>query len=146
MRIRYLFVLVISLFIFGCIEPYDFDSTEVENTVVVDAELTDRLSVQEIKLSKFNKLDSQQFIGVQGATVSVEDDLGNQTIFNEAEPGIYQSLFEGSRDRNYRLLIDIPNGGEVTSDFSGFPPPVQIDSIVYEELKESFVNEDGKNR
>ncbi|MDF1694547.1 MAG: hypothetical protein P1U56_01860, partial [Saprospiraceae bacterium] len=36
--------------------------------------------------------------------------------------------------------------GRVTSDFSGFPPPIQIDSVVYEELKESFVNEDGKNR
>jgi len=146
MKMKQLIIFLLPLFILGCIEPYDFEANEVDKTIVVDAELSDSLFLQNIKISYLKKVGGQQFEGVSSATVMVEDDAGNEFLFQETDPGIYVSFFEAHRERKYRLNIDILNGGRITSDFEGLPPPIEIDSIAYEELEESFVNEDGKNR
>lgn len=146
MKTKYTILCLLPLLIFGCIEPYDFEANVVDRTIVVDAELSDSLQNQSIKLSYQNKVDNQQFIGVSNATVIIEDDLGNKFVFFETSSGIYESFFGADRERTYRLKIDVENGGSIISDYEGLPPTVKIDSIVYEELKESFVNEDGKNR
>jgi len=146
MKMKQILIFLLPLLIFGCIEPYDFEANDVEQTVVVDAELSDSLFQQSIKISRLKKVSGQQFDGVSNATVMVEDDLGNEVIFQESSPGVYESFFGADRERMYKLNIDIPNGGRITSDFEGLPLPIEIDSIAWEELKESFVNEDGKNR
>ena len=146
MRLTNLIFMLCCFLIVGCIEPYDFDVSDVDNTIIVDAELSDSLSFQQIKLSYQNRLDDQRFNGVPNAKVFVEDDLNNSIQFIEIEPGIYEAFFGGDRERKYKLNIDIENGGSITSDFQGIPPPIQIDSVDFEELQESFVNEDGKNR
>jgi len=145
-NIKYLILFALPLLIVGCIEPYDFDVNAVERIIVVDAELSDSLFIQNIKLSYQNEIDNQQFIGVSNATVVVEDDLGNESTFLESSPGIYESSFIADRDRMYKLKIDIENGEKITSDFESVPLPINIDSIGFEELEESFVNEDGKNK
>ena len=146
MKMDHLIYLLLPFLVLGCIEPYDFDANDVVRTIVVDAELSDSLYNQVIKLSFQNKVDNQQFNGVSDATVFVEDDLGNKTQFLESDPGIYIAFFEPNRERSYRLAVDINNGGSISSDFETLPPPIQIDSISVEELKETFVNDDGKNR
>lgn len=146
MKVKHLILVLLPLLLNGCIEPYDFEVEEVEKIIVVDAELSDSLFNQSIKLSFQNKVDSQQFVGVSNATVVVEDDLGNESLFLETSLGNYQSFFSADRDRSYKLKIDIENGSRITSDFEGLPEPIKIDSIVFEELQESFVNEDGKNK
>lgn len=130
----------------GCIEPYDFEGGEVDRTIIVDAELSDSLFLQQIKLSYQNKLDDQTFNGVQGANVYVEDDEGKVVQFFETETGVYEADFGADKDRSYRLKIDIDKGGSIFSDYKGVPPSVQIDSVTFEETQESFVNENGKNR
>ena len=145
-RMKWLVGFFFLLLFAGCIEPYDFESDDVDQAIVVDAELADSLFTQEIKISYLNRVSSQQFEGVTNATVMVEDDLGDQFTFIESTPGVYQAFFGADRARKYRLNIEIPNGGRITSDFQGIPPPIQIDSIAFEELKESFVDDDGKNR
>jgi len=144
-KMKWLVLVLLPMFYAGCIEPYDFESDDVDQAIVVDAELSDSLFTQHIKISYLNRVGSQQFEGVSGAQVIVEDDLGNDFSFIESSPGVYESFFGADRERQYRLNIEIPNGGRITSDFQGLPPPIEIDSIVFEELKESFVNEDGKN-
>lgn len=146
MKFKHRIFLLLPFLILGCIEPYDFEANEVEKTIIVDAELSDSLFNQVIKLSFQNKVESQQFIGVGNAKVVVEDDLGNESQFFESDPGIYVSFFEADRERSYRLKVDVENGGKITSDFETLPPPINIDSVSVEELKESFVNDDGKNR
>ncbi len=141
-----LIIYILPFILCGCIEPYDFEANEVDKTIVVDAELSDSLFNQIIKISYQNVVSSQQFVGVSNATVVVEDDLGNEAFFLESTPGQYESFFKADRERTYRLSIEIENGGRITSEFEGLPPPVKMDSIAFEELQESFVNEDGKNR
>ena len=142
-HILYLFIL---LALKACIEPYDFEVDQAANTVIVDAELRDSLSLQKIKLSYLNELDNQQFNGVSNARVFVEDDLGNEVQFFEKEKGVYEAVFGANLDRQYKLSINIDKGGTIRSGFESLPPPIQLDSLSFEELQESFVNEDGKNR
>lgn len=143
---KYTILYLLPLLIFGCIEPYDFDANDVDKTIVVDAELSDSLHNQSIKLSYQNRVENQQYNGVSNASVIIEDDLGSESVFFESSPGVYESFFGADRERTYRLKIDVENGGRITSDFEKIPPPTKIDSIVFEELQESFVNEDGKNK
>ncbi|MEM9544471.1 MAG: DUF4249 domain-containing protein [Bacteroidota bacterium] len=143
---KWLVIFLLPLLFATCIEPYDFEADVVDQAIVVDAELSDSLYTQEIKISYLNRVGSQQFEGVPNARVLVEDDLGEEFTFEESTPGVYRALFGADRARKYRLNIAIPNGGRITSDFQGVPPPIQIDSVTFDELKESFVNEDGKNR
>lgn len=143
---KYILLLIFPFLLYGCIEAYDFEVGGVDKTIVVDAELTETLSYQQIKLSYQNQLDDQQFNGVSNAGVIVEDSQGNEIQFIEIAAGVYEAFFGADREKTYRLRIDEDKGGKIMSDFEGLPPPVQIDSLVFEELKESFVNEDSKNK
>ena len=107
-------------------------SNVVDQTIVVDAELSDSLFNQCIKRSYLNSVGNQQFNGVSNAKVIVEDDLGNEITFTETTSGYYVAFFGADRARKYRLDIRIPNGGRITSDFQGLPPPVQIDSATHD--------------
>lgn len=145
-QMKRLILILLPIAILGCIEPYDFEADEVTKVIIVDAELSDSLFLQSIKLSYLNNVTQQQFQGIEGATIFVEDDLGNEVQFFESTEGVYVAPFEVNRDRKYRLDIDIVNGGRIFSDFESVPPPIKMDSVVFEEKKESFVNDDGKNR
>ena len=146
MNMKYILLLILPFLVYGCIESYDFEVSDVERIIIVDAELSDTLSIQQIKLSYQNKLDDQQFNGVANAKVYVEDNQGNEFQFIEISTGVYEAFFGADRDKTYRLMIEVDKGGKIMSDFEGLPPPVEIDSLVFEELRESFVNEDGKNK
>jgi len=145
-KIIYVCYILLPVLIWGCIERYDFEVEEVENLIVVDAELTDSLSTQEIKLSYQNAVTDQRFNGVSDATVVLEDNFGNEVTFVESSPGIYQAFFGANTQRSYRIKIDAPDGSVITSEFQNLPPPIKIDSIFFEETRESFVNADGRNR
>lgn len=95
--------------VYACEKSIDWElKTQLPNTIVVEAMLTNQLKTQEIKLSKpFTDLNAEP-TPLRGATVKVI--LLNDTIlFNDHDthPGLYKSekVFAASLNRVYRLHI-----------------------------------------
>ena len=77
----------------------------------------------------------------------MEDDLGQQLLFNESEPGIYQSPFDPSRTpsvgRFYQLHIATSDGQVYCSNvepMTGVPP---IGNIRVQPTRREFVSDQG---
>jgi hypothetical protein len=107
------------LLVSGCIQPYDFEVKDNAPTLVVEAYVSDK-SFKEtldfpsdgrfftVKLSLTGDVTNVRGLPVKDASVSIEDDLGNEWQYQPTKAGIYtllDSTFEASVGVKYRLRI-----------------------------------------
>lgn len=123
---------VLLLFNITCTEPFEFESKDFENILVIEGTITDELSTKEILLSRTSANLGEDINKEGGAQVIVEDNLGNVFRYEEeGETGKYisQTEFEALAGRTYFLKITTSDGNSYTSSSVSLPPEAQIKDL-----------------
>lgn len=118
--------------VFGCQDKIDLNLPEGEERLVVEGWITGEYPSHFVRLSYSAPYFSNSHPpAAEGATVILENDLGNEQILDETEPGVYEIAGQGEVGRKYRLRIHLPKGEAYLSKYELLRPPVPIDSIYY---------------
>jgi Domain of unknown function (DUF4249) len=110
--------LFIGLFfsLMSCVDPYQLQTTNYEEAIVIEATITNELKKHEVFISKTYRLEENEPTLVSNASVTVSDNLGNQYNFEEVD-GKYlsTSAFRAENDRLYKLNITTSDGKSYSS-------------------------------
>ncbi len=127
----------------GCTDKIELDLPEGEKFLVVEGWISNEDGPQDIQLTfTAPYFDSQAVPRATGATVSISDDLGLETVLEEVAPGTYRYPTAGEIGRSYTLRIGLPDGEQYQSRAELLQEPVAIDTI-YWQLSEDEPNEDN---
>lgn len=147
---KYNFIIAIlaSLFVFSCQDPIEVELSPTNAQVNVDAWLTDKSEPQIIKLRRVSPyFDASPSPAINGASVIVVDDLGNQFLFEEdAQTGNYiwtpgNGETIGIVGRQYNLAIDIEGKQYVAT--STMKRTMPIDSLITRFTEQSLGQPEG---
>jgi len=142
-HITYLiFILVITL-LTSCEKVIDIKVDDEVGRLVIEAQINNITTQQEVKLSKNIPLSSTNTpTTVTGAIVLVRDDANKEYIFNETKAGTYIAQnFTGIPGQNYQLEVRVEN--QTYKGQSQMPQVVLLDSIALENSK--FGEKEKKN-
>lgn len=140
---RLIALMLAALLLNACVESYDFEEEAFESTLVVEAMITDEIKFQKIRISRTSGLKEQGPNHEREALVSVRDDMQNEYVFGEVEPGEYVSheKFAAQQGRNYRLEIKTTAGESYASDPASLNPGVGIERLYA--TRSVYKGEDG---
>jgi hypothetical protein len=132
--------LAIAVLIFladGCVEPYTLPPMNIKPRLVVDGLITNEPGPHTVSLSTSMQLGDFPGLAnlVQGAQLTVTDDLGNTTLLTETTPGAYQttpSCWHADLGRSYALKIRLNDGREYLSETQFLNPAGEITSLTPE--------------
>ena len=118
----------------SCVDVYDFESTEFQSALVVEATITDEEAIQQIRISRTFPLDTLLMAGENNAVVSVTDSNGGIYDFTEVSSGEYRSTFPFgvTSGLTYKLNIVTTDGKIYESEETGVPAQTEIDRIYAE--------------
>ena len=138
----YFLLVLTTLLVHSCIEPYDFEAETFEDALVVEANLTDELMHQEVLLTRSFMVGEDTPVKQSGADVRITDDNGNEFLFREMEPGRYVSLeeFGAVAGRDYRLHI-VTAGKEYESDPTALQESTAMDNLYAR--RTTYMGDDG---
>lgn len=146
MEVTYLILPAIILMcpLNGCIEPFSAEIVDFESALVIDATITDRMSIQEIGLSRTYRLESDGSENETDAQVWVTSSDGTRYDFTEADNGLYRSTLEFSAVPNtdYTLSVVTRDGRSYSSTASRLTSSTAIDSL-YAERMVTDLGEEG---
>ncbi|MBX2916699.1 MAG: DUF4249 domain-containing protein [Cyclobacteriaceae bacterium] len=135
-RGRYLVWLIIFNAIGACVERVEFDVPEMQSLLVVEGSITNELPPYTVKISRGFPVGTNSGIRsmVSNAQVTLFDDIGNQEILTEREPGIYITNYsiQGQVNHSYFIRIKTPDGQEYESQPERINPVGDISNIEYE--------------
>ena len=133
--------LLFCILLCGCIESFVPESiSEVPRDLVVDAPITDEITLQRIQLSRSNALEEEDIIPERGASVSVSDEQGNRFQFRENQAGEYisETPFGAVSGRSYKLNISTAEGTSYESEWEGFLGGATVDSLYAERITDDL--------
>jgi hypothetical protein len=115
--------MLIVLLFGACIEPYEGPIGSFEDTLVVNARLTNENKKHEIRLNRSYKFDEDGPTPEQNAIVFIIDGAGATYEFEESAPGIYSAVnaFAAEVFTPYYLSIQTENGNSYRSDEMELP-------------------------
>lgn len=129
-------ILLITVLITTCVEPFTPDIKESQELLVVEGLLTDQPGYHYIYVSRSSPFNDPELLPEEQCLVMVVDDKGNSYLFNEQEPGEYScwmtsnQLIEGTA---YKLIIHTAKGKVYESDYELLQSRCPlIDSIYFE--------------
>ncbi len=137
---KHLFLLVSYFLLWGCTEelesvPNITSATSSDKILVIEANLTGELKVQQIQLSNVTSLQNDSLVITErNAVVNVTDDLGTVYNFTETDFGSYTSVipFAIQADRTYLLAIETANGDRFVSGPESLPEESTIANVYAE--------------
>ncbi|MTH15038.1 DUF4249 domain-containing protein [Flavobacterium sp. LC2016-01] len=115
---KILFFTIFCFSISGCTEQYVFQSNTFESILVVQANITNELKKQEVKVSRSYRLGGKEEEFEKGANVYVTDSENNNYDFElEDFSGLYVSKnpFQAVPGRSYQLNIATKDGKSYSS-------------------------------
>ncbi|NQY11574.1 MAG: DUF4249 domain-containing protein [Flavobacteriales bacterium] len=132
MNRKLIYILLAAALIYGCKKEIVFDLNDGDNNkLVVEGYISTDEKAHRIKLSRStNYYVNEAPVGVNGATVYINDGANDYTLTEDAEnPGDYytDSSFAGSAGLTYTL--NIKTGSESYDAISTLPRVVLIDSM-----------------
>ena len=133
--LRMLGILLILLYISGCIEPYNAELEESYNMLSVEGSLVKGEEIQTVVLSRSTSLQELEYIEMTGCLVSVMDELGNQFLYNEKEVGTYEASIPDDQlvcGRNYKLQVITPRGDLYESSYETLMSGAEVDTVYYQ--------------
>lgn len=138
--------IVLLTILLACVEKFDDVTTaETDNRLVVESFISQADSFQ-VKLSRTRSFGStSSFPKVSGATVVIEDNLGNISTLTEtfSGSGTYSNTTTGVIGRSYQLRVTV-NDTTFQSDFIEMLPVATIDTIINREVEDELdVGDDG---
>jgi hypothetical protein len=135
---------MLCLMLNDCIHPFYPELEKYQSLLTIDARLTDEENVSAyVKLSRTSDLPDEKPRMVDGAIVTVTDNLGNTTYFTEVSDGIYRTdstVFTGVPGREYTLRIMTPDGKEYASESCRLAPGREIDNVYFEKASQTLDN------
>lgn len=141
---------LIFLIIFFCIACTEQFHPQINNNIsilVVDGKITTESGPYEIRLFRTVSLDASDTLKPEKeAIITIHDDMGNNDIFLEVSPGIYQNqdpTFTGKIGQTYWIEIETSNGDKFESLPEMIPPKISIVSI-YPEEGEKLLSDGSK--
>ena len=108
MKKNYLYLLFFSLFIFiKCVEPFESATQNFENSLIIEATITNELKFQKVQLSRTYPIEEEGPRKETNAIVKVIDNLNNEFLFKGDTLGNYYSInkFAAISGREYQLEI-----------------------------------------
>ncbi|MEJ5053955.1 DUF4249 domain-containing protein [Sphingobacterium sp. MYb382] len=130
MTLRAYFFMLISGFIFtSCEEVIDVNLNDSEARTVIEGQLSDLTSVQQIRVSETVSFSTDRNSKpIDKAVVLVRDDKGGFFTFQYTNNGIYEHRnFKPVAKRTYSLEVRV--GEQVFKSTAVMPPYVTVDSI-----------------
>ena len=107
-------IIIIGLMINSCIEPFDAVTEVFEDTLAIDATITNEFKKHKIKLTRAYELDDLGFniTPEKNADVRIIDESQNEYYFQEIDSGFYVSTIEFKTKENtyYELHITTQDG------------------------------------
>lgn len=139
-QIIFLFILT-TILINSCVEPFESATQNFEDTLIVEATLTNDIDFQEVNLSRTYRLEDEDRKYESNANVKVVDDLLNEYQFQESSTGKYISAikFGAVSDREYQLKI-VTSGGK---KYESIPTKLTSISTNFNIRAEKNTNEEG---
>lgn len=134
-------LLLITIFVSSCTEPYALQSTNGNSALVVEATITNELKHQEIKLTRTYSLDETGPTFEEGAIIKVISDSG--LVYNFEEDGdkyISTDPFQAVAGEVYRLSIQTANGKNYLSGLETLTTVNQIESVTATATTENGVS------
>lgn len=119
---------------FACVDPYEPDTVNTANVVVVDGLLTDQTEPQVVRL---NRSRAEPFTGrfgtlpITNATVEVIIDADRVVSLRETGPGTYRlpDGFRGEVGRRYQLRVILTDGTRYVSSAETMQPVPAIGPV-----------------
>jgi Domain of unknown function (DUF4249) len=82
-------ILLLLFLLCGCIEPFDIQSIEYQDSLVIEGFISSELKQHQVTLAHTSLISERKFNGETGAQVSIEDQNGKVLLLKEEQPGIY---------------------------------------------------------
>jgi hypothetical protein len=139
---------LLLILIDSCVEPFELNQSIFANALVVDGTITNQLSKHPITLRRAVganvKVDEMPY--VTGAQITLFDNEGNVTPYQELAPGFYfaSNLIQGVVGRSYYVKIK-SEGNEYASHPSTMMPSGKVDEV-YGQFQENAINFDDLTR
>ncbi len=133
-------ILILSLTLTKCIDPYYPKLEKFQSLLVVDGLLTDEYLPASVRLTRTAETREEEQTMVSGASVSIVDNLGNSTALIEVTEGIYKSdtlTFRGIAGREYTLKIRTQEGKEYKSNPSLLNEARDIDTVYFDQASQT---------
>jgi hypothetical protein len=145
-NIYYTLIIMVIVFI-SCIEEYNPNVGEYDNTLIVQGMITNQEGPYDIYLKRTVSLSSKNnFNFVEDAHVMISDSEGNEEVLEEISPGHYQTDTNGIAGvigRTYILNIITVDGNIYESDPVILKDVPEIDTV-YASYRETYSFEDQK--
>lgn len=126
---KFLLLLIASAGFISCEKVIDVDTKDAEKKYVVEAVVTDQPGKSVVKLSTTKNLsETNEFPGIGGATITINDNAGNNYVFQETTSGIYTNpTFIGAIGKTY--LLEVKVNGEIFTARSTMPQKIDLDTL-----------------
>jgi hypothetical protein len=138
--------LLFLLLLLSCVQEFEYENQANERHLVIDGGITQKPGNQEIFLHYSTDYGRRIIAPVDGAEVTLFDDQGNSEDYFPAENGKYilsGHSIEIKPGRAYFIEIRRQGGRIYRSDPQVMPALTSPDSIHYEVVKSSVLNENG---
>ncbi len=141
MSVRRLLLVLIFSTMSGCIDPFEIETENFENILVINAIITNEVKNQEILLSRTFRFEDDGQLSEEGATVKVIEDSSVEYLFEESSAGTYRSIqeFAVNSGREYQLSIRTSDGKSYVSDKVTLPQETSIERV----YPQRITNDDG---
>ncbi|MFC0780328.1 DUF4249 domain-containing protein [Flavobacterium sp. HJSW_4] len=128
---KILIILVAAIVFNSCSEAYPLVTNRFEDVLIVEANLTNELKKQEVKLTKSAKFEDEDYQPETGAEVFITDDAGNKYSFSE-DSGKYVSSveFQAVSNTKYQLHINTKDGRSFASSPETLTTITPMQSVV----------------
>lgn len=124
-------LILLAALINGCTEAYPLVTNRFEEVLIVEANITNELKKQEIKLTKSAKFEDEGYLSETGAEVFITDDAGNKYSFAEdSEKYISDIEFQAVPNTKYQLHINTKDGRSFESSPEILTTVTPIQSVV----------------
>lgn len=130
-----IFLVAITVFLPGCIEPYISPVVAETKILSIEGSLIKGDSIQIVKVHRTATLAYPKPSFIEGCEVKVVDDLNNEFLFEDRDKGEYsiaipdEGLVYG---RDYKLIVVTPDGLVYESEYEKLYSNSEVDSIYYE--------------
>jgi len=118
--IRYSILIILTVMVTACVEPFTPVMEKYENVLVIDGIVTDKQGPYTVRLSRSFHYDAPFGSPEEGAYILLMDDQGNTSGFTEKSPGVYKSDnpdFRGMTGRSYKLYVQTLDNEEYESEY-----------------------------
>lgn len=124
------------LFVINCREPFEIESLDYVNALVVESTITNELKHQEVKLTRTYRLDESAPSIENNATVWIEDSNDITYSFSQSPDGTYLSdiEFQAVENVTYVLNISTQDGRQYHSESVVLTPVSEISNLYAEKV------------